>query len=184
MPHESLRGVIISKISIYTVRLSTHLYTKLRTCVYRQNSAIVRRQVAGVDTWQKVLDDVGFVPQQSTDKVGHFFIGNRGFCLQVCAKLNTDYFVGILAFSVFLQLIKRKTKKNIQKLRVIKKELLLKMKSLLCFHDTVSFSRSLNNKIQIKWRRKWGTFSFIILKNTLNNYGNVWLNKCVKCEWS
>ncbi len=34
----------------------------------------------------KVLDYVEFVPQQSTDKIGDFFMDNRRFCLQVCTK--------------------------------------------------------------------------------------------------
>ncbi len=41
------------------VRLSTHLWTKSRTCD-RQSSD---RQVAGVGAWQKVPDHLGFVPQ-------------------------------------------------------------------------------------------------------------------------
>ncbi len=68
------------------IRLSTHLLTKSRTCVHRQSSATVHRQVAGVDAWQKVSDHVGFVPQQSIDKIGDLSVDNRGFCLQVCTK--------------------------------------------------------------------------------------------------
>ncbi len=34
--------------------------------------------------WQKVLDHVGFVPQQSADKIGDLSTDSRGFCLQVC----------------------------------------------------------------------------------------------------
>ncbi len=70
------------------LRLSTHLQTKLRTFVYRQSSAIIHRQVAGVDAWQKDPHHVWFVPQQSTDKIGDLSIDNHGFCLQVCTKPN------------------------------------------------------------------------------------------------
>ncbi len=38
----------------------------------------------------KVPDHVGFVPQQSTDKIGDLSIDNRGFCLQVCTKPYTS----------------------------------------------------------------------------------------------
>ncbi len=51
-----------------------------------KSSAIVRRQVAGMDAWQKVPDHVGFVPQQSTDKIRDLCIDNRGFYLQVYIK--------------------------------------------------------------------------------------------------
>ncbi len=64
------------------------MLTKLQTCVYIHNSAIVHRQVAGADAWQKVPDHVRFVPQQSTDKIGDLSVDNRGFCLQVCTKPN------------------------------------------------------------------------------------------------
>ncbi len=36
----------------------------------------------------EVPDHVGFVPQQSADKIGDLFIDNRGFCLQLCTKPN------------------------------------------------------------------------------------------------
>ncbi len=39
---------------------------------------------------KKFLDHVGFVPRQSTDKIGDLSIDNRGFCLQVCTKPNTE----------------------------------------------------------------------------------------------
>ncbi len=55
-------------------------------CLCKQSSAIVHRQVAGVDAWQKVPDHVGFVPQQSTDKISDLSTDNRRFCLQVCTK--------------------------------------------------------------------------------------------------
>ncbi len=41
-----------------------------------------------MDAGQKVLNHVKFVPQQSTDKIGHLSIDNRRFCLQVCTKPN------------------------------------------------------------------------------------------------
>ncbi len=59
------------------------------TCVYRQSSVIVHRQVVGVDAWQKDPDHVEFVPQQSIDKIGDLSIDNREFCLHVCTKSNT-----------------------------------------------------------------------------------------------
>ncbi len=36
----------------------------------------------------KVPDNVGFIQQQSTDKIDDLSIVNRGFCLQVCTKPN------------------------------------------------------------------------------------------------
>ncbi len=36
----------------------------------------------------KVPDHVGFVPQQSTDKIGDLSIDIRRFCLQVCTKAD------------------------------------------------------------------------------------------------
>ncbi len=64
------------------LKLSTHR----QNCVYRQSFAIVHGQVAGVDAWQNVTDPVGFVPQQSTDKIDDLSVDNHRFCLQVCTK--------------------------------------------------------------------------------------------------
>ncbi len=38
----------------------------------------------------KVPDDVGFVQQQSTDKIGSLSTDNHRFCLQVCTKLKDE----------------------------------------------------------------------------------------------
>ncbi len=40
----------------------------------------------------KVPDHVGFVPQQSIDKIGDLSTDNSGFCLQVCTKPTLSYF--------------------------------------------------------------------------------------------
>ncbi len=59
--------------TFFTLLNSLLFYPKLcflKHITYRQSSAIVYRQVAGVDARQKILDHVGFVPQQSTDKIG------------------------------------------------------------------------------------------------------------------
>ncbi len=39
----------------------------------------------------KVSDHVGFVLQQSIDKIGDLSVDNRGFCLQVCTKPNKRF---------------------------------------------------------------------------------------------
>ncbi len=59
------------KFQIMLDLLHENLQKKLRTCVYRQSTAIVRRQVASVDAGQKVSDHVGFVALKSTDKTAN-----------------------------------------------------------------------------------------------------------------
>ncbi len=49
----------------------------------------------------KVLNHVGFVPQQSTDKIGDFSIDNHRFRLQVCTKPYISHFTATV-FCYFL----------------------------------------------------------------------------------
>ncbi len=48
----------------------------------------------------KIPDHVGFVPQQSSDKIGDFSIDNRRFCLQVCTKPYTRWYWRSLSKSI------------------------------------------------------------------------------------
>ncbi len=82
----------------------------IRSTVYRQSSAIVHKQVAGVDAWQKVPNHVGFVSQQSIDKIGNLPIDNHRFCLQVCTKPNWHPVLFICQFWKFFQISTKYTK--------------------------------------------------------------------------
>ncbi len=51
----------------------------------------------------KVPDHVGFVPQQSTDKIGDLSIDNRRFCLQVYTKVGRNSSKFQKKFELFLE---------------------------------------------------------------------------------
>ncbi len=53
----------------------------------------------------KVPYHVGFVPQQSTDKIGDLSIDNHRFCLQVCTTPWDRRLAGLITFSSLLLIL-------------------------------------------------------------------------------